>query len=69
MGNQTALKIYGVSKIQVVSNIVIPYWTHIMWQTLCYVGIPDSKVSKTYTVLTEIAIMKGRQGAPGWPSR
>lgn len=32
-----------------------------MWQTLCYAGTPDSKVNKTYTVLTEIAIKKGRQ--------
>ena len=32
-----------------------------MWQTLCYVGTPDSKVNKTCTVLTEIAIKKGRQ--------
>lgn len=61
LGNQTALKIYSVSQIQVVSNIIIPYCIHTMWQTLCYVGTPDSKVNKTCTVLTEIAIKKGRQ--------
>lgn len=30
-GESNSLKIYSVSQIQVVSNIVIPYWIHTMW--------------------------------------
>lgn len=32
-----------------------------MWQAHCYLGTQDSKVSKTYTVLSETAIKKERQ--------
>lgn len=43
------------------TSTTIPYWVPIMWQAHCYLGTQDSKVSKTYTVLSETAIKKERQ--------